>query len=451
MTVSATVGLQWLARGARAGAPAVVLWLLAALFFLLPHAATVAELAGRCAEQGGVYAWARRAYGPAHGFLAGFFLWVNNVFLLPAVLLFVAPSLLLALGPRFAHLAEDRAYSAAFVLIALWTCIGVNVLGLSVARWLPNLASFGVFGVAALLVALGSSGWASGRSATSFAPGALWPHGDLIGSLSLWSAMCFAFSGFEVAATVREEVKDAVRTIPRGLSIAGLADASVYTIGSAAILVALPKEALSERTGIAEAIDLMAGRLGIVGLGPLTGVLIVLSGIALTASWVAASARVPFAASEDRLLPAPFARLHPRYRTPYVALIAQGAIASCLFLASLFLSFGGGPTSVHDAYDILINLTILICFIPYLYMFPALARLRRLDASVPEGFCVPGGRLGLWLTVTSGFLATALSMALVFVPPPGTGNVWNYEVNIVVQSSLILLAGLAVYKWRRSP
>jgi amino acid transporter len=261
--------------------------------------------------------------------------------------------------------------------------------------------------------------------------------------------MCFAFSGFEVAATLREEVKDAERTIPRGLLVAAVADVGVYVIGSAAILVALPADALSERTGIAEAVELMAGRLGVGGLGALTGVLIVLSGLALTASWVAASARVPFAASEDRLLPASFARLHPRFRTPYRALVAQGAIASASFLTSLFLGLGGAAPTVRDAYDILINLTILVCFVPYLYMFPALLRLRRRQASVPAGFRVPGGRLGLGLTVGSGFLATALSMALVFVPPPGTANVLNYEANVIGQSSLILAAGLALYRWRR--
>jgi len=446
MTVTATVSLQWMARGARAGAPSIVLWLLAAVLFLVPHAAAVAELASRCTEQGGVYLWTRRAYGPGHGFVAGWCLWVNNVFLLPAVLLFAAPSLLAALGAASSPLAEDRVYSAAFVLGVLWTCIGINVLGLGIARWLPNLASVGVWGAAALLLALGLYGFATGRSATSFAPSELWPRRDPLGSLSLWSAMCFGFSGFEVAATVREEVKDAARTLARGVLVAGIAVTALYLSGSAAILVALPSQELSERTGVAEAIDLMAGRLGVHGLGPVTRALIVLSATALTASWVAASSRVPFAASEDRILPPAFARLHPRYHTPHVALVAQGAIASCALLASLFLSFGGAPTTVHDAYDILINLTILICFIPYLYMFPALARIRRLDGLRGEGFRVPGGRIGLGLTVASGFLATALSMGLVFVPPPGTANVWNYEANVIAQSALILIVGLIVFR-----
>jgi len=62
---------------------------------------------------------------------------------------------------------------------------------------------------------------------------------------------------------------------------------------------------------------------------------------------------------------------------------------------------------------------------------------------------VPGGRIGLGLTVAFGLLATAVSMILVFVPPPGTENVWNYEANVIVQTALILGAGLGVLLWSR--
>jgi amino acid transporter len=448
MTVTATVGLQFMARGARAGSPGIVLWLAAALMFLIPHIFCVSELSSRVAEQGGVYAWVRRAFGPFHGFVAGWCLWANNVFFLPAILLFAAPSLLSVLGPDYAGLAEDRAYSAVFVLVALWACIGANILGLGIARWVPNIGSVGVWGVAAVLIGLGLYAAATGRAATSFDLSAPWP--DRLDTLSLWAGMCFAFSGYEAVGTVREEVRDAARTIPRGLLIAGACAFVVYLGGSTSILVALPAETLSERSTIAEAAELMGARVGVHGLGAAISALVVLATVALTASWVSCSSRVPFACAEERAMPAALSRLHPRYRTPHIALLVQGVIASALFLAILFLSFGGGATTVHDAYDILVNLTILICFVPYLYAFPALARLRRLEPQRSVAFRVPGGRLGLGLTVTGGLTATAVSMALVFVPPPGTVNVWNYEANVIVQTALVLAAGLALFRWSKT-
>src|SRR5687768_18621844 len=92
MNIVAIVGLRWISRSARIGAPAVTLWILACLLFFIPLAAVLAELSSRHPQQGGIYAWARRAFGPVHGFVCGWCLWVNNLFYFPALLLFAARS-----------------------------------------------------------------------------------------------------------------------------------------------------------------------------------------------------------------------------------------------------------------------------------------------------------------------------------------------------------------------
>ena len=95
------------------------------------------------------------------------------------------------------------------------------------------------------------------------------------------------------------------------------------------------------------------------------------------------------------------------------------------------------------------NLTILVYFVPYMYLFPTLIRLRRLAGSESQQDVrrVPGGTPGLWLVAIAGFLATATSIALVFVPPPDTVNVLNYEVNLIGQSALVIGLGIALYWW----
>jgi hypothetical protein len=62
---------------------------------------------------------------------------------------------------------------------------------------------------------------------------------------------------------------------------------------------------------------------------------------------------------------------------------------------------------------------------------------------------VPGGAFGLWAAAISGFLATAISVALVFVPPAGTGNVVNYEANLMGQAAIVLGVGVALYWFSR--
>ena len=74
-------------------------------------------------------------------------------------------------------------------------------------------------------------------------------------------------------------------------------------------------------------------------------------------------------------------------------------------------------------------------------------------ADDPNVWKVPGGTFGLWAAAISGFLATAISVALVFVPPAGTGNVVNYEVNLMGQAAIVLGIGGALYWFsgRNSP
>ncbi len=433
MTIVAVVGLRWIARSARAGAPSVTLWIVACLVFFVPLALAVVELSRRYPEQGGIYAWVRRAFGPLHSYLCGWCLWVNNLFYFPSLLLFAAANAAVAFGGP--ELTDDRLYSVVFVLGFLWFCTGVNIVGLNAGKWVQHVGSIATWIPPALLIACGAIAFATFGSATSFAPSQLVPRDDFWATMSLWSSMCFAFSGVEIASMVSQEVKDPERTLPRGVLLAGVMVTAIYILSSASILVAIPASELTELSGIADAVSIVTTKLGLAGLGALTGLVLAVGAIGGTNSWVAGAARVPFAAGVDAALPAVFARLHPKYRTPQVALLVQGLAATALFLASVFVSLGGGQTTLQEAYDIMVNLTILIYFVPYLYLFAAYVRLRQ----------EPSDATRAWLVAGCGFLATLISIALVFVPPAGTESVLNYEANITGQSLLLLMVGLAFY------
>jgi amino acid transporter len=407
---------------------------LAGATFFVPLAITVSRLAQRYPEQGGIYVWARRAFGPVHGFVCGWCVWVNNMFYFPSLLLFAAANLPLAFGAGdAAALAENRVYSVGFVLVVLWGLVALNVVGFTRGKHLQNVGSYATFIPAALLIAFGTIAFVRFGSATSFAPVELWPRDDVLSTVSLWSAMCFGFSGFEITSLVGQEVKDPERTIPRGILIAGFVVMAIYIAGSTSVLVALPPDALVERSGISDAVELVSARLGLVGFGAVTALLLVIGSIGGTSSWIAGAARVPFAAGVDHVLPRSFAALHPTYRTPHVSLLVQGIVTTVIFLVSVFLT-AGGTTTIQEAYDILVNLTILIYFVPYLYLFAAFIKL------------LSPGR-GATAAAAVGFSATFVSLALLFVPPAGTENVINYEVNLVGQALIVVGIGGILF-WR---
>jgi amino acid transporter len=449
MNIVAVVGLRWIARSARAGEPTVVLWVLAWLLFFLPLAAAVIELSSRHPEQGGLYAWTRRAFGPVHGFICGWCLWVNNLFYFPSLLLFASANLLLLFGPAAEGLADSRAFAVGFVLVVLWGTVALNIVGLGAGRLLQSAGTVATWIPAALLVVGGAVTFATVGSATTFNVQTMTPGADALDTIALWSAMCFAFSGFEISSLVGGEVKDPRRTIPRGIIIAGLIATAIYIAGSVSVLVSVPADALRELSGIADAVDRAGTQLGLAGMGALTGGLLALGSIAGNNSWFGGAARIPFAAGVHEALPASFARLHPKYQTPVTAILVQGAIATAIFLASVFVSLTGGTTSIQEAYDIMVNLTILVYFVPYLYLFPTLLRLRRMAGTSDDSgvMRVPGGTAGLWTLAGAGFLATAVSVALVFVPPPDTANVLNYEANLIGQAAIVLGVGVGLYWW----
>src|SRR4029079_137201 len=138
MNVVAVVGMRWIARGARTGPESVPLWILAWIAFLVPHAVAISSLARKYPEQGGIYAWTRRAFGPGHGFVCGWFLWVNNLFYFPSLLLFGAANFAAIGGEGWHALGSSRAFSVAFVLGGIWLAAGISIIGLRWGKWLEN-------------------------------------------------------------------------------------------------------------------------------------------------------------------------------------------------------------------------------------------------------------------------------------------------------------------------
>jgi amino acid transporter len=441
LNIVAVVGLRWIPRGARAGAPALLLWVVAWVCFFLPLAVTLVDLSKRYPEQGGMYVWVRRAFGPLHGAFCGWCLWINNLFYFPSLLLFAAANVAVVLGGPAPHLATSRWYSTVFVLGVLWVLVLVNIRGYIAGRPLQTWGAIGTWVPAALIVVAGGVALVLFGSATSFAPSALIPRDDVLATLSLWSALCFGFSGLEIGAFSSGEIERPERTLPQGILIGGAIVTAIYIAGTVAMLITVPASSLAELSGLPDAIDLVGRRVGLPAIGALTAALIAIGSIAGTSAWMASTARISFALGVDRLWPPVMARLHPEWRTPHIALIVQGIVASIILLTSFFLSLGGGRTTVQEAYDIMVNLTVIIYFVPYLYLFVALIHLDRLNVEHSRD----PQRWWKWGLAVVGFMATAIAVGLAFVPPVGTKNTTNYIVNLLIQTGAVIMVGFVLY------
>src|SRR5918911_3234455 len=149
--------LRWIAPAAAAGPSAIVVWVGAALVFYAPLVLSTIELSSRYPEEGGMYAWSKRAFGPFAGFLTGWNYWACNLPYYPALLYFAAGNaLFVGGGGGWQHLAADRTYYILFALAGLALAAGLNVRGLDVGKWLHNAGAVANWLPATLLIALGA-------------------------------------------------------------------------------------------------------------------------------------------------------------------------------------------------------------------------------------------------------------------------------------------------------
>jgi len=429
--------IRWIATAATAGPSAVVIWVLACLGFYVPLVFCVLELSSRYPNEGGCYVWSKRAFGDFAGFITGWTYWACNLPYFPALFYFTAANALFIFGHRLDHLADSAPYSVAVSLVGLVLAAGLNAVGLNVGKWLHNMGAVGFWLPAMVLLAIGFAGALRYGPATPFTLESMVPSTRLK-DIVFWSTIAFSLSGVESASMLGEEIKDARRNIPRALITAGVLITALYILSTVAVLLALPQHEILDMEGIMTAITRVGERAGVGGIVPAVAALIVIGGVGQAGAWFAASSRLPFVAGVDRLLPPAFGRLHPRFGTPHVALLVQAAIAA------LFIFLGQAGTTVKGAYDVLVSMSIIAYFIPYLFMFAAMIKVQREPAG-PEVIRVPGGKPVAIGLACVGLTTTTLSIGLAAMPPAGEANPTLAVLKIVGLTALLVLVGVALY------
>src|SRR5712691_3539147 len=133
--------LRWIATAAAAGPSALVIWVIAALGLFVPLVFTVLELSSRYPEEGGIYVWSKRAFGPFAAFLTGWTYWGSNLPFFPGLLYFAAANALFIGGGPWQTLSSHSAYFIIFSLTGLTIAVAMNVVGLNVGKWLNNVGA----------------------------------------------------------------------------------------------------------------------------------------------------------------------------------------------------------------------------------------------------------------------------------------------------------------------
>jgi len=439
----AVLGLRHLGTTAKFGPGSLLMWLIAAIFFFIPQGLAVIELSSRFPKEGGIYFWTKHALGEGHGFLCGWCYWINNVLYYPNLLISAAVIATFIFAKSASGLSDNWTYVLPVTLGTLWIATLINIVGLGTGKWLQNAGGIGTYVPGLLLILLGVYGAITAPPANELSLATLKPDLNNLPALNLLASIAFAFAGLELASTMADEVENPRRNLPRSIFISAPLIAVVYIIGTAAVLWRLPNKDVNVVSGFLQAIktgaDNISPTLGWVA--PLCAALYSIGNLGSVGAWLIGPARVAFVIGLDRYFPKTFGALHPRWHTPYVAILVQATLATIFLLLSVL----GKGTNVEDVYLILLDTQILIYFIPYLYLFIVFLIHRRRSENATQVLLAPGGSIGGWLIGSSGMIVTLFAMIIATIPPPDIGDSLLFRLKVIGGALGFVLIGGLIY------
>jgi amino acid transporter len=415
--IACITATRWIPGAAHAGPGSITLWLLAALFFAVPLAIAVAALIVKYPGAGGLYLWTRRDFGPWHAFLAFWSYWIGIAALLPPIVLFYVPVTIRALGGSSGRLVESQAWLVAAALLAIWVALGTNMVGVNVGKWTENLGATATW-LLVMLLAIAAA--MVGMRRGSATPMDLAPHWNW-GTVNFWAGIAYAMSGLELAGLMGAEIRDPERNLPRAGWMASGFAVVFYTVATASLLVILPPQKISEMSGYAQTAEAAAPVMG-AWLPPVMALLVLITGIGAIGGIGAATSRLPFAVGVDRLLPAAFGKIHPRWGTPHLSILALGLVASFLLIV-----FQIGD-SMRAAYEELVAMMVIAGFLPYLYIFGS------------------SWKAGKKLSALSGWAVTVMAIVCAVVPSEEIRNAWLYEGKLAAGTLAVIGSAWLLYR-----
>ena len=413
------------------GGVTVWLWVISLLLFFLPQGVAVIELAHRYPGEGGVYLWAKEVFGDFHGFLSGWCYWTNNMLYVPTVMLYFVGVSVFVLGSSHQSLADNRAFALGASLLLLTLLVVLNVVGLGVGKWINNVGAIGTAIAAATLIALGLIAWL--RFGTTMTPADFRIPANPRFVLNSFGVICFGLVGLELASVMGDEIQDPKRTLPGAVAWGGVISGLLYIGTTLTLLMAVGKNTISVLQGIVQAVSHMASEVGVSWIVSPFALLLSVSIAGIGSAWLAGSARIPFVAGLDSYLPGWLGRLHPRYATPYMALVVHTSVSMLLCLMNLA---GAG---VQEAFQTMLSLAVVLQLAPFLYMFAALLKLARSEPTAKGHY----SKRVLMLAGASGLATTTLGMALAFFPSRQITSLWGYELKMF--GGTLFFVGLAAF------
>jgi amino acid transporter len=254
--------------------------------------------------------------------------------------------------------------------------------------------------------------------------------------LAFLPVIVYNFMGFELMSGASGEMKNPGKDIPRAIIISGALIAVFYLLGTVGILMALPLEQIGLVSGIIDTLKVLLGESGVGNVAVIVlGVAALFSFLANMVTWTMGANRTAAEAAKENELPAVFGTEHPVYKTPTGAFLITGIVST---LVMVLYGFMAG--SAEDLFWTLFAFSSMVFLLPYLALFPAFLKLRKIDASAERPYRVPGGKVvaTIFAVICELFIVQAI---VFFVYVPGQPIDWSFAGPVLIGVALTIIVG----------
>lgn len=360
---------------------ALIYQLIIPFFWCIPISLVAAELTTAMPVEGGFYRWTRAAFGDFWGFLAGWWNWCAS-FLLGALYAVLFTDYMTFYFPE---LVGWKHYAMAIAVIALITY--VNVRGIRIVGTVATVLELAVLAAVLVMCVMSVRMWQH----NPFLP-IIPPHKPIFQVFGVGFALgLWLYAGYEQVSSVAEEVKDPQRNYPRALAWVVPLSIATYFVPTACALAALGNWQQWGTGYFSQAAQLIGGPM----LGFIITIAAAVMNLSILNSTVLTTTRMPSAMAEDGYLSPFLARMHPRFGTPWIAILFSAAIY-CLLATN----------NVKQLISVYIWLRIATSILTVLSAW----QLRRKRPDLPRSFRIPWGRTGLAYAVLAPLLMSGIAM-----------------------------------------
>lgn len=431
MSVVVIMVVESVAPAAAIGTSQFFWWIFLLILFFVPYGLISSELGTTYVGEGGLYDWVKQAFGSRWGGRLAWVYWINY------------PIWMASLAVLFAQVADtifniqmNIWVSMIVQLLFVWVVVILGNKPVAESKWIMNLAAFAkIFTISALAI-LGIYVAVTKGVANSFAPKNLLPQMNVNGLSSL-SVIIFNFLGFEVVATMADDMDNPKKQIPQAIVYGGILIAFFYIIAAFGMSVAVPTSKLSASSGLIDSFVLLVGHMNWFVI--IVGIMFLYILASEMVSWALGVNYVADYAAKDHVLPNVFGK-EDKNKMPVGTGYLNGVVASILVIVSPFI-----PNK--DIFWAFFSLNVVALLMSYMMMFPAFLKLRHSDPDRERPFKVPGGPVMIQLMTWIPEILLIATVIMTAFPLNGSSEEMSSKMPILIGTIITLIIGEIVVRY----